>query len=89
MTNTEIYNLAIAQNINPSLANVIRLADFIEIGINGVVCHFNDPDECDVFVGVIVPEQGLTMDNDIIYTIVLCVITVLGMFFFEGQSYDV
>jgi len=56
MTNTEIYNLAIAQNINPSLANVIRLADFIEIGINGVVCHFNDPDECDVFVGVIVPE---------------------------------
>lgn len=56
MTNTEIYNLAIAQNINPALANVIRLADFIEIGINGVVCHFNDPDERDVFVGVVVPE---------------------------------
>lgn len=32
-------------------------------------------------------EQGLTMDNDVLYTIVLCVITVLGMFFFEGQSY--
>ena len=55
MTNTEIFNLAIAQNINPFLANVIRLADFLEIGINGVICHFNDPNECDVFVPVIVP----------------------------------
>ena len=55
MTNTEIFNLAIAQNINPTLANVIRLADFIEICDNGVVCRFDNPDECDVFVEVIVP----------------------------------
>jgi hypothetical protein len=56
MTNTEIFNLAIAQNIHPAIANVIRLADFVEIGINGVICHFDDPNECNVFVGVIVPE---------------------------------
>jgi hypothetical protein len=55
MTNTEIFNLAIAQNINPTLANVIRLADFIEICENGVVCRFDDKNECDVFVEVIVP----------------------------------
>ncbi len=57
MTNTEIYNLAIAQNINPTLANVIRLADFVELWDNGVVCRFDDPDECDIFVGVIVPRS--------------------------------
>ena len=87
MTKTEIFNLAIAQDIHPAIANVIRLADFVEIGINGVICHFNDPNECDVFVGVIVPEQGLTMDTDVLYTLILCVITCLGIFFFEGQSY--
>ena len=54
-----IFDLAIAQNINPTLANVIRLADFIEICENGVVCRFDDPNECDIFVGVIVPYSNL------------------------------
>ena len=31
MFSDQIYDLAIAQGINPTLANVIRLADFVEL----------------------------------------------------------
>jgi len=55
MSNNEIYKIALSQGISEFRANVIRMADSLEIGVSGVTCRFNDPDECDVFVPVVLP----------------------------------
>ena len=47
-----LISLAVAQNVPRELVRVMRMADSLELIEGGVICLFDNSDECDVFVAL-------------------------------------